>query len=98
MPKLCSSSRQRCLFRLLLVAMGLAFLSATAQENPEYNARVWRTEDGLPNNSVHAMAQSPEGYLWIGTRHGLARFDGVHFKTVPGLEEVSITALCEGHD
>ena len=44
------------------------------------------------------MAQSPEGYLWIGTRHGLARFDGVHFKTVPGLEEVSITALCEGHD
>ncbi|HZM05356.1 MAG TPA: two-component regulator propeller domain-containing protein, partial [Candidatus Saccharimonadales bacterium] len=91
MPILRYPSRQPGWFGLFLLAACLACVSVAAEENPDYNARIWRTEDGLPNNSVHAMAQSPEGYLWIGTRHGLARFDGVHFKTVPGLEEVSIT-------
>jgi len=33
----------------------------------------------LPNSSVTAIAQTPEGYLWIGTHNGLARFDGVRF-------------------
>lgn len=36
-------------------------------------------EDGLPQNSVSAMAQTPDGYLWLGTQEGLAPFDGVAF-------------------
>ncbi len=45
----------------------------------DYSHRIWRTEDGLPQNRVQSIAQTPEGYLWVGTSEGLARFDGVRF-------------------
>jgi len=41
--------------------------------------RVWSQEDGLPQDTVRALAQTPDGYLWIGTDEGLARFDGYEF-------------------
>lgn len=50
--------------------------------------QVWQTEDGLPNNDVHGVAQDADGFLWVGTRHGLVRFDGVHF--VPASAEPGI--------
>ncbi len=37
--------------------------------------------DGLPSNTVYAIAQGADGALWIGTRNGLARFDGMHFQS-----------------
>jgi len=40
----------------------------------------WDTSGGLPHNTVRAIAQTPGGYLWIGTENGLARFDGVRFE------------------
>jgi signal transduction histidine kinase/ligand-binding sensor domain-containing protein len=40
---------------------------------------VWTIENGMPNSSVTALAQTPEGYLWVGTHNGLVRFDGVRF-------------------
>ena len=40
----------------------------------------WEAEDGLPGNSVRSLAQTPDGYLWVGTFSGLARFDGLTFK------------------
>lgn len=65
----------------------------------EYASRTWHTDEGLPDNVVQAIAQTPDGYLWIGTRAGLARFDGVQFtdydsKNSPALKNSSITALC----
>jgi signal transduction histidine kinase/ligand-binding sensor domain-containing protein len=39
--------------------------------------------DGLPNNNVTGVVQTPDGYLWVATRAGLARFDGVRFQLVP---------------
>ena len=39
----------------------------------------WTSEDGLPQNTVMAIAQTADGYLWLGTEEGLARFDGVRF-------------------
>ena len=42
--------------------------------------RIWTDRDGLPNNSVTSLAQTEDGFLWIGTRGGLARFDGVEFE------------------
>src|SRR5262245_55356017 len=57
---------------LLLLASGIAGAR-------EYSLRVWRVEDGLPQNRLQAIAQTPDGYLWIGTSGGLARFDGVRF-------------------
>jgi signal transduction histidine kinase/ligand-binding sensor domain-containing protein len=40
----------------------------------------WTTEQGLPQNFVTTLAQTPDGFLWIGTLNGLVRFDGLHFR------------------
>src|SRR5207248_9684352 len=68
-----------------------------------YRVRIWQTDDGLPQNPVYAIAQTSDGYLWIGTQQGLARFDGVHFATIndpaaPELRSSWITALCASSD
>ena len=39
----------------------------------------WDEADGLPSSAVNEIAQTPEGYLWVSTDNGLARFDGDHF-------------------
>ncbi|WP_407737800.1 two-component regulator propeller domain-containing protein [Hyalangium sp.] len=66
----------------------------------QYNHESWRSENGLPQNSVLASAQTPDGYLWLGTYEGLARFDGTRFavfdrRTSPELRESEIHALVE---
>ena len=48
----------------------------------EYCLDRWQTEDGLPGNEVTAILQSRDGYLWVGTSAGLARFDGAQFKHI----------------
>ena len=45
----------------------------------QFRFTTWRTEDGLPSDDVLALAQDGDGYLWIGTRAGLARFNGRDF-------------------
>ncbi len=65
----------------------------------EYGARVWQTDDGLPHNLVRSIAQTRDGYLWVGTKVALARFDGIHFtlfdeRNTPALKFPNITALC----
>ena len=45
----------------------------------QYRIDSWTRNDGLPQNAVEAITQTPDGYLWIGTQQGLARFDGVRF-------------------
>jgi len=40
----------------------------------------WSIENGLPQNTIQALLQSRDGYLWVGTELGLARFDGVSFR------------------
>src|SRR5258706_1854234 len=68
-----------------------------------YTVRIWQTEDGLPQNSVAAITQTHDGYLWVGTRDGLARFDGIRFLVVddtaaPELKRASVSALCAASD
>ncbi|MGO8930452.1 MAG: two-component regulator propeller domain-containing protein [Limisphaerales bacterium] len=58
--------------------------------------RAWGTGAGLPQNTVNAIAQTPDGYLWLGTRDGLARFDGVRFTVFSlrdSLQSVEIQTL-----
>jgi len=43
--------------------------------------RHWDVDGGLPGQQVYALAQTPDGYLWIGTEGGLSRYDGMTFKT-----------------
>jgi signal transduction histidine kinase/ligand-binding sensor domain-containing protein len=71
-----------CLVRCLLAGLILISASAAtaASTNATWFARVWQSEDGLPNNTVTALAQTPDGYLWVATPVGLARFDGVRFE------------------
>lgn len=52
--------------------------TANAQEW-NYNIRSWQSQDGLPEETVQAFAQTPDGYLWVGTSGGLIRFDGARF-------------------
>ncbi|HEX8999261.1 MAG TPA: two-component regulator propeller domain-containing protein [Blastocatellia bacterium] len=63
-----------CLSRALLLCL-LAVPSVAAQ----YRFDNWTTEHGLPQNSVLAVTQTRDGYLWLATYNGLARFDGVRF-------------------
>ena len=63
---------------LAVVGAGLAGRALAASNGAAgYDLRVWQTDEGLPQNSVTAIAQSADGFLWVGTRAGLARFDGV---------------------
>jgi signal transduction histidine kinase/ligand-binding sensor domain-containing protein len=69
----------------------------------QYGLDVWLTRDGLPQNSVRAIVQTRDGYLWLGTGGGLVRFDGVRFTVfdganTPALGDNRITALAEGPD
>ena len=41
----------------------------------------YNAADGLPSNTVYAVAQDAGGVLWVGTRNGLASFDGTHFRS-----------------
>lgn len=67
------------------------------------HSRTWQVDEGLPDNFVQAIAQTADGLLWVGTRSGLARFDGNQFfcynaRNTPALKNSSITALCAGRD
>jgi len=62
--------------------------------------RSWGTQEGLPQNTVNTLLQTRDGYLWVGTRDGLARFDGVRFSVFglrDGLQSVEVLALHEDH-
>jgi ligand-binding sensor domain-containing protein/signal transduction histidine kinase len=47
----------------------------------QYVREVWNAETGFSGGAVHAIAQTHDGYLWIGTDHGLLSFDGFNFRT-----------------
>jgi ligand-binding sensor domain-containing protein/signal transduction histidine kinase len=83
------------------ISANLDWLDWFSMDQPvfPYTSRTWQTEDGLPHNVVQAIAQTPDGYLWVGTPSGLARFDGVRFTTfdgrnTPALTNSVITSLC----
>lgn len=62
------------------LAVWLVATAASGATNPGWFARDWQSEDGLPNNTIFALCQTPDGYLWLGTRTGLVRFDGIRFE------------------
>lgn len=69
----------------------------------DYTMDVWRETEGLPQSHVKAVIHARDGYLWVGTKAGLARFDGVRFTVfddrVPGqLREGEVWALLEDRD
>src|SRR5882762_2128116 len=72
--------------RLLLFSIVLFFLTInpasaldTSRQISQYGHTAWRVEDGVFSGAPNAIAQTTDGYLWIGTQAGLMRFDGVRF-------------------
>jgi ligand-binding sensor domain-containing protein/signal transduction histidine kinase len=64
----------------------------------DYLMDVWTGDNGLPDSSVTAIVQTPDGYLWVGTYNGLVRFDGARFVTfdplnTPALKHARVDGL-----
>ncbi len=88
---------------LVLLATSRLFALGAPSPITQYATALWDTQRGLPQNSVRAIAQTPDGYLWLGTQEGLARFDGARFTvfnadTTPALPGREISALLATHD
>ncbi len=63
----------------------LLFLRVGAQDfssQPKVLVRVWQSQDGLPSNVVRSLVQASDGYLWVATAEGVARFDGFEFELI----------------
>lgn len=90
-------------YSLLWLLSGLLVTPVIATDNnivslDNYFSESWSTVDGLPHNTVNAIAQTPDGYLWFATWEGVARFNGRHFEIFErsaetGLPDSGIRAL-----
>lgn len=88
---------------LVPVFLGLGAPASALDPNKsitQYVHDVWQTEQGLPQNSIMAIVQTRDGYLWLGTQEGLVRFDGVRFtvfdrQNTPELPENFVWTLLE---
>lgn len=83
-----------------VVILLLAMLGQAAPTLAQYQFDSWTTDEGMPQNSVQAILQSRDGYLWLTTFDGLVRFDGVRFTVfnranTPGIKSNRFTALYE---
>jgi len=101
-----------CLLVLPSVVLGQpAVDQVTPGPTTEFAIQTWRTDDGLPQNTVTALLQTRRGYLWAGTYNGIVQFDGLRFKVfdssnAKGMANSRITCLYEdargdvwiGHD
>ena len=66
----------------ILVALSGSVLALDpAKTLTQYTRTVWRQEQGLPQDTVRAITQTQDGFLWLGTNEGLVRFDGYDFVT-----------------
>lgn len=77
--------------------------AASDKSLDQYVRRVWQFEQGLPQNSVLAITQTDDGYLWVATQEGVARFDGVKFTvystaTSPAFKSDRVTAVVKDED
>jgi ligand-binding sensor domain-containing protein/signal transduction histidine kinase len=89
------------------VLLALASLQARAVDPAtpllDLSTQAWVLENGLPQNTVQAMAQTPDGFIWAGTEAGLARFDGSGFlvfdrNSMPALPAGDIHCLLAASD
>ncbi|HKQ74407.1 MAG TPA: two-component regulator propeller domain-containing protein [Blastocatellia bacterium] len=82
----------------LYVLIAVLYLASIAQA--QYRFDQWTADNGLPQNSILAIHQARDGYLWLTTSDGLVRFDGVRFTVFnksnsPGIGSNRFTCLYE---
>ncbi len=86
---------------LACLALGPVHASATPiRSTISFHIESWDTDRGLPDDSVTAVTQAHDGYLWFGTLNGLVRFDGTRFdvfdeNNTAGLDSSQIVCLFE---
>jgi ligand-binding sensor domain-containing protein/AraC-like DNA-binding protein len=85
MPLKRNKARRACRF-FFLFFFSFILVSNLLSLDPEkrldeYLLRTWTVQSGLPLNTITALIQTQDGYIWVGTRAGLSRFDGVRFNT-----------------
>ncbi len=86
-----SAQLARFAYALLAIVLGGQAIALDPGLQPsQYLLDNWQIPDGLPQVSAQTIARTPDGYLWIGTQEGLARFDGVHFAVYDALKEPAI--------
>jgi ligand-binding sensor domain-containing protein len=95
-------SRPSALIVSLLLATG-AFALDPHRALTQARLSVWTSDAGLPQNTIEAIVQTRDGYLWMGTEEGLVRFDGVQFvvsdhQNAPGLRNPFVSSLFEAAD
>ena len=78
-------------FALLLSSRSASALDPRRPLN-QYAHAVWQTEDGLPQNTIHRIIQTHDGYIWVATDGGLARFDGITFSVFDKQSGTAITS------
>lgn len=86
---------------LIRLVQALVFLFITAFAAAQYRATQWTADSGLPQNSVRGIVQTPDGYIWVATLNGVARFDGIRFtvfnkSNTPGISSNRIVAMVKG--
>src|SRR5215510_7697025 len=62
---------------MLLMLRPSAFALDPALDVSQYAHTPWKIRDGFTKGTIYSIAQTPDGYLWLGTEFGLVRFDGV---------------------
>ena len=83
---------------LALASALVAPVAAMERDLDDLYREQWTTRDGLPHNSINAIAQTPEGYLWFATWEGLVRYNGQSFtvfdrRQIPELRDAALRAL-----
>jgi ligand-binding sensor domain-containing protein len=97
-------NRHSCFIWLLLLGLaGRAYGLEPRKLVSQYIHDSWQNDEGLPQNSVRAIARTPDGFLWLASQEGLIRFDGLTFKAfdvehVPELRTNLLHALLVSHD
>ena len=69
----------------------------------QFSYQTWQTGNGLPQNTVRSILQSRDGFIWLATESGLARFDGAQFavfdaRNTPALRSNNIRSLLEDQE
>jgi signal transduction histidine kinase/ligand-binding sensor domain-containing protein/CheY-like chemotaxis protein/HPt (histidine-containing phosphotransfer) domain-containing protein len=76
----------------LMAVGGRAFALNPSMQQSQYILDHWELADGLPQSSALTITRTPDGYLWIGTQEGLARFDGARFVVFDRNNEPALTS------
>jgi len=97
-----NAARMSACATLLLFSVAPGFALNPRRALTQYTRTVWTQEHGLPQDTIRAIAQTKDGYLWLGTDEGLARFDGYDFvvfnKESGALPSNTVTALWAAED